>query len=57
LPEVIFCQENSFIHFPFARSSPYNVRGSLFKDPYIGSSDLLAKKTTMSQTRLTTCRV
>jgi hypothetical protein len=38
LPEVIFCQEISFVHFSFARGSPYNVRGSLSKDPYIATS-------------------
>ena len=42
LPEVISCQEIYFVHSSFARSSPYNVRGSLLKDAYICSSDLLA---------------
>ena len=32
------CQEISFVHFSFARSSPYNVRGSLFKDPFKATS-------------------
>ena len=38
IAQVIFFQEISFVHFSFARSSPYNVRGSLFKDPYIATS-------------------